>query len=1230
MKTYHLPCGIKFGALNEYYGNFDSYCPSHRSKREVKPHKGKSKNYVLTDLGLVPEHVDREAGFNSEKYREMLRKIEMQYGEKKKRDGVEEIKEVKKEKPIIKSERKKRESYDEKLEEIKARPGPKSKTIIMKKKKFDEEEEEERQNAKKKKISSPPGPAAKKMSSPGPSEPPRRPSSAEEEADDGRRKGSRVRKTFGSDIYKSAKEELEAMLKKKELVNLDDTFMNLAGTRRTTKSAYSKTLGEEDEDDEDTAASKRSKKARAAKRAMVEVDDEDDEEEFGFKRSPSSQKGAGQRPGRKTPHPESEEEDPRSFKKILKKKKQKSGDSPPLSEDDEPSAKTSIRSIRIKPMPERKKSPTTEEEKPTKSLKSKKVLTPEPEESDSEEPVRRKPGPKSRKALTPESKGDSNDEEVKRSPRSKKTTTHEKKEGSSDEEKRKSPRGRRILTPEPKASDSEEETPRRKSRSQKKKLADAAEPASDSVEEPRRKPGPKSRKVLTPELKESDEEKKRSPRNTKTSTPEKKENSDEEQIPSPKRSPLAQPMFTDSEDEEAPTKKKKEAESIESIAEFLTGSKVKEKKDSDSGSDLGVGKKIKLTKVKKTVVDSGDEDSGSPPIPETEFEDTEPDTILENMAQNDGFTDTSGLVSANVSDEGADLDRANFYDDEDEDVNADFSNIISKLDVHMEDEPSWRAIDNCYRFKCKLCGLDSRNQEKLEEHIRSTHNKKIPGKMLKKQEMMIHIERKRLSQDDQEMAEKMVDVMIKCKTLPQKDICKKVPEKEKCKKIPEKEKEKGKKVPEKEKVLTNPQEGKKKAGPKSKQEKEPEPAELTGELYPFFKYANDDVTDAMVDKGKKSGKVVERKGSKTPESEASEDNIDSLLEDAPEKPMNKKCAEEDETVETSRSRKKKDENDASIPTPRTPRGKKIIKEKEEEEDEGKKSSEEKSVETPRSRRKKNDEDTSIPTVRTPRGKKHIIEEEKDGINGIEEKTKKNGKTAAVEKRGSKTPEPEASDDNIDELLEDSPQKPMRKQISEENEPVETPRSRRKKDVISPPILTPRSSRGKKQIEEKEDLENGKEEEKTKKSGRKTTVGKDFILWENESKSGSTRSSRSSRQGNGDEPPSGRSSRQSSKVAEDERDPLRISNSDDTPDQSDTEKKDDEPVKNRRKSPPKKRVGSEDRGAGALSPIPSAAISGPVFECLKCDMKLMQRKDLVKKHLEQHKLTFESYIGNYKH
>ena len=89
--------------------------------------KSKSKNYVLTDLGLVPEHVDREAGFDSEKYKDMLRKIEKQYGEKKK-EGTKKGVEVKQENDP--DGRKKRQSSDE---EIRPRPGPKSKTSQMKK-----------------------------------------------------------------------------------------------------------------------------------------------------------------------------------------------------------------------------------------------------------------------------------------------------------------------------------------------------------------------------------------------------------------------------------------------------------------------------------------------------------------------------------------------------------------------------------------------------------------------------------------------------------------------------------------------------------------------------------------------------------------------------------------------------------------------------------------------------------------------------------------------------------------------------------------------------------------------------------------------------------------------------------------------------------------------------------------------------------------------------------------
>merc|ERR1712037_1040250 len=122
--------------------------------------------------------------------------------------------------------RKKRETSDE---EMRPRPGPKSRTIHLKKKIADEEDEERSSGKKKKEVS---------------------------EEREGVRRGGRERKTFGSDIYKSAKEELEAMLKKKELVNLSDTFTNLAGTRRATKSIYNKAVGDEEEKE----SSKRSKK----------------------------------------------------------------------------------------------------------------------------------------------------------------------------------------------------------------------------------------------------------------------------------------------------------------------------------------------------------------------------------------------------------------------------------------------------------------------------------------------------------------------------------------------------------------------------------------------------------------------------------------------------------------------------------------------------------------------------------------------------------------------------------------------------------------------------------------------------------------------------------------------------------------------------------------------------------------------------------------------------------
>ena len=60
-------------------------------------------------------------------------------------------------------------------------------------------------------------------------------------------------------------------------------------------------------------------------------------------------------------------------------------------------------------------------------------------------------------------------------------------------------------------------------------------------------------------------------------------------------------------------------------------------------------------------------------------------------------------------------------------------------------------------------------------------------------------------------------------------------------------------------------------------------AELTGERYPFFKYANDEVTIAMIDRGASSIRARDKTPEKFPGT--SIDNIDSLLDDenSPEK-----------------------------------------------------------------------------------------------------------------------------------------------------------------------------------------------------------------------------------------------------------------------------------------------------------------------------------------------------------
>eukprot|EP00092_Neocalanus_flemingeri_P013914 GFUD01015009.1.p1 GENE.GFUD01015009.1~~GFUD01015009.1.p1 ORF type:complete len:1844 (+),score=612.96 GFUD01015009.1:251-5782(+) len=333
MKTYHLPCGIKYGALNEYYGNFDSYCPLHRSKRTPK---NRAKNYVLTDLGLVPEHVDMEAGFDSEKYKAMMKKLESETSERRKSTEKKEISKptredeydeppLKKEKKDIKGLKKRQEhsdeesnkrgdlkmkitknrdkqvesSDDEDSEVRKKRPGPKSKTMIKKKKVVEEFETAQPPESsdedtplallkkikptslKKPKVAEDRTPKSKSIIRGTQSEP-----KPVIEETTGKREGKRIRKsTFGSDIYSSAQDELKKLLEKKHMINIDETFTDLAGTRRA-RHGRTTSVVDEDNDDDDEADSRSTGRSQSrsgrkcAKRAVVEVDDEED---FGSK-----------------------------------------------------------------------------------------------------------------------------------------------------------------------------------------------------------------------------------------------------------------------------------------------------------------------------------------------------------------------------------------------------------------------------------------------------------------------------------------------------------------------------------------------------------------------------------------------------------------------------------------------------------------------------------------------------------------------------------------------------------------------------------------------------------------------------------------------------------------------------------------------------------------------------------------------------------------------------------
>ena len=207
-KSYHLPCGIKYGAICEYYGNFDSYCPTHRTRRVPK---NRPRSYVLTDLGLIPERVDIDHGFHPEKYRLKLKRQQRDKGK-------------------LSSN----QSHRHEIESNKLNNGNKRRGESKKIRESDTSDEEETSKSKKK---------FKKIHI-------KEERKEAMEVGGGRRSGRRiVKKTPGSDIYRSAVDELKKILEKKELIKVDDTFSELAGTSRKKRNVTVKR--EEFDSDED-------------------------------------------------------------------------------------------------------------------------------------------------------------------------------------------------------------------------------------------------------------------------------------------------------------------------------------------------------------------------------------------------------------------------------------------------------------------------------------------------------------------------------------------------------------------------------------------------------------------------------------------------------------------------------------------------------------------------------------------------------------------------------------------------------------------------------------------------------------------------------------------------------------------------------------------------------------------------------------------------------------------
>ena len=220
MKTYHLPCGIKNGSVNEYYGNFDSYCPNHTERRKH------GKNYILTVKGLIPEkRISQDEKENQIRNKKSSRPGSMV--ENIRREEKSQLERKRMEDLNGNDRRKDKKKKKQNIEKPYMEPVS-SKRAIIKPKLFDDYDVGSSDDASTARRSN--------------------------------RPRRRIEPTSNT-IYKSAKEELEKILKSK-YVSIEESFENLSGRRRLRKSRGSLDRLDSSDEEKEEELPKRSRPTR--------------------------------------------------------------------------------------------------------------------------------------------------------------------------------------------------------------------------------------------------------------------------------------------------------------------------------------------------------------------------------------------------------------------------------------------------------------------------------------------------------------------------------------------------------------------------------------------------------------------------------------------------------------------------------------------------------------------------------------------------------------------------------------------------------------------------------------------------------------------------------------------------------------------------------------------------------------------------------------------------------